>query len=332
MHITVFGAGSIGGLTAAKLAKAGHEVSVVVRGAHLAAIRAQGLILRGPEGEWQGMLPASDNPADLGEQEAVIICTKSHQLEGVATSIAPLLGDKTQVMFIINGLPWWYFYRDDSPFAGRSLQSLDPNGIIANHIDPQRVIGCVSYQAAKLAVPGCVEYVDIHQRELVMGDIGHAITPGAAALYEALQSSGFDVQLTDRIRAAVWDKLWGNSAFNPICTLTGTGMDEVAGEAGDSSLLESAMKESGSVANALGITFPETLQQRIARAGRIQGHTVSMLQDIEAGKPTEIDAIVGAVREVAGWLNIPTPTLELLYKLMRLKERYAPAARRESAA
>lgn len=321
--ITIVGAGAIGGLMGAKLAMAGYDISMVARGAHLAAIKTNGLRLISDSGEdWTVKVPATDKAAELGTQDAVIVCVKSHQIEGVLENITPLLGEDTPVVFSINGIPWWYFQKEGGRFDGKTIRSLDSDNTILNAIHPDRVIGCANYLAATVEQPGVIRYVDRFEPGFVIGEPDNTDSDRLNALMEVSEKAGLNPKKSMVIRTEIWNKLWANIAFNPVSALTHATMDRIVHEYDDTDLLLAIMNEGRFIGEKLGVEFRNTPRERIEAAAKMRGHKTSMLQDIEAGRPTEIKAIVGAVREIGSWLEESTPHLNGLYSLVRLKEKF----------
>ena len=328
MNITIIGAGAMGCLIGGLLQNAGHRVSFLARGAQLSALQSQGLTLETQGHSIHQRVHATDNAASLGVQDAVLLTTKSYQLPEVAPLVTPLLGDKTIVVPTVNGLPWWYFFGLNGEFHNRQLLSLDPGGVLARTIPPQRIIGCVNYLAGSLRAPGHVWYVNELERRLVAGELDGQLSPRLEALCRAFDDAGFASKRSEDIRQVVWHKLWGNIAFNPISALTGATQDQIAELYRDADnnididLVSAVMNEARFIADKLGIAMSQTTQSRIAVASKMKGHKTSMLSDIELGKKTEIEAIVGVVREIAVWLEVPTPHLNCMYTLVRMKEQF----------
>lgn len=321
-NITIIGAGAMGCLIGGRLARAGHTVSFVARGVQLAALRDHGLTLNSEHDHWHGAVNATDDARTLGAQDAVILCTKAYQLEGAVAHLAPLLDDDTLVVPAVNGLPWWYFHQHGGDFDGRHLVSLDPNGVLARAVDTQRIIGCVNYLAGTLTEPGHVHYVHELERRIVIGELGGATTARLERLASAFADGGFAPVMSDDIRQTIWHKLWGNIAFNPISALTHGTIDQIALGYHDIDLVTAVMNEARNIADKLGITLSQTTKSRVEAAAKMRGHKTSMLVDIEQGRPTEIEAIVGAVREIGRWMEESTPHLNTLYSLVKLKERF----------
>lgn len=321
--IAIVGAGATGGLMGACLAKVGYDVSLIARGAHLAAINTNGLRLVADTGaDWTVKLPATDDAASLGPQDAVFVCVKSHQIESALLHITPLLGPDTPVIFSINGIPWWYFQKEGGPFDGRTIKSLDPDNTIVGTVPPSQVMGCVNYLAATIHQPGVIHYVDRFEPGFVLGEPDDSDSARLNAVFDACEKAGMNPKKSTEIRTEIWNKLWANIAFNPVSALTHASMDRIVEEYDDTDLLLAIMNEGRFIGEKLGVEFRSTPRERIAAAAKMRGHKTSMLQDIEAKRPTEIKAIVGAVREIGTWLEESTPHLNGLYSLVRLKERF----------
>jgi 2-dehydropantoate 2-reductase len=318
MRICVFGAGAIGGLLAAKLARSGEEVAVVARGAHLAAIRARGLRLVEDGEEQVTSVQAIERAADAGPQELLILGMKAHQLGPAIAEVKALVGPDTVVVTAQNGIPWWYFARQRGPYQGTRLESVDPGGVIAASLDAAQVIGSIVYPAAELAAPGVVRLVEGNR--ITVGELDGAETGRVQALAEVLRRAGFKARVTTELRGELWVKLWGNLTFNPVSALSHATLAEICGFAPTRALAAAMMREAQAVAERLGIRFPVSLERRIAGAEAVGAHKTSMLQDVEAGRPTELEALLGAVIELGRLTGAPTPTLEAVYALASLLE------------
>jgi 2-dehydropantoate 2-reductase len=325
MRIAIVGAGAIGGYLAARLIRSGQQVTVVARGANLAAIRGSGLKLRLPDGSEETARPefATDDPAAAGPHDAVIVAVKGQQMAALAPTLGPLLGPSTAVVPAQNGIPWWYFQRCGGPFAGRRLESVDPGGAISAHIAPERVIGCVAYQAAELDAPGVVRFIEGDR--FTLGEPDGGKTERAQALARALSQAGLKARVRGDIRNEIWVKLLGNMTFNPISALTRATLGELIDFAPTRELAAATMAEARAVAARLGVTFAVTAEQRIRGAAQMPSHKTSTLQDIEAGRPTEVEWLLGAVSEVGRWLEIPTPRIDMLYACLKLLDRTSRA-------
>jgi 2-dehydropantoate 2-reductase len=304
------------------LARGGAHVSFIARGAQLAALRNHGLTLNSEHDQWHGAVNATDDAHTLGPQDAVVLCTKAYQLPEAVAHLAPLLDDKTLVVPAVNGVPWWYFYGHGGEFDGKQLANLDPSGTLAAAIETRRIIGCVNYLAGTLTQPAHVHYVHELERRIVLGELDGNITPRLERLGEAFAAGGFAPVMSDNIRQNIWHKLWGNIAFNPISALTSGTIDQIAEGYHDIDLVTAVMNEARNIADKLGIALAQTTKSRVDAAAKMRGHKTSMLIDIEQGRPTEIEAIVGAVREIGRWMEENTPHLNTLYSLVKLKERF----------
>lgn len=321
MKICVYGAGAIGGYLAAELADAGYDVCAIARGEHLRAIRENGLTLRIGGKEKNVKIPASDKPADFGPVDYVICALKAHQSHECAADFAPLLGPDTAVVTAMNGIPWWYFYKEGGPFEGQALESVDPGAKQWNLIGPERAIGCVVDPACEVVAPGVIEHHEFNR--FILGEPDGTNSERVLKLSEALKNANMDAPVRDAIRWNVWLKLWGNVCFNPISALTFATLDELTtGELGE--ICRRAMYEAKAVTQALGIDIPESfIDRRLSVAGKAIGHKMSMLQDLERGRSMEIDALVSAVQELGRMTRVPTPTVDVLLALIKVRARKA---------
>ncbi|MGO9716549.1 MAG: 2-dehydropantoate 2-reductase [Steroidobacteraceae bacterium] len=322
MKICVFGAGAIGGYMAGELVLAGHEVCAIARGAHLAAIRSHGLKLI-VEGRTRTVdLQASDDPATFGPQDLVICALKAQQAAASAGEFAPLLGPRTAVLTAMNGIPWWYFYKEGGPLDGHHLESVDPGGAQWNAIGPERAIGCVVDPACEVVAPGVIEH-RLYKR-FTIGEPDGSTSERVVALRDALVSAGFDAPIRDTIRWSTWLKLWGNVCFNPISALTLATLDRVTSEPGLRAVCKSMMAEARTITTSLGLNIPEQMmERRLNAAGSVVGHKISMLQDLERGRPLEIDALVTAVQEMGRLVKVATPTIDTVLALVQERGRQA---------
>ena len=320
MRIAVVGAGAIGGMLAARLALRGEEVSVVARGAQLTAIRARGLTLREAGGEAATVrVQASDDPSALGAQELVFLTVKAHQLGALAPALAPLLGPGASAVTMQNGIPWWYFHRHGGALEGRRLESVDPGGAVAAHLDPSRVLGTAVYVAAELVEPGVVRHVE--GERITIGELDGGQTERVRALSALLRDAGFKAPVTSDLRAELWLKLWGNCALNPLSALTGATLGELCSFPPTRALCALLMGEAQAVAERLGVRFPISLERRLDGAEAVGAHRTSMLQDLEAGRPLELGALVEAVLELGRLVGVATPHLEAAHACVALLAR-----------
>ena len=322
IKVCVFGAGAIGGYMAVELALAGNEVSVVARGQHLEAIRHHGLTLHIEGGTKNARIPASADPASFGHQDVVICALKAHQAYENAALFAPLLGPDTVFVAAANGIPWWYFHKQGGPFEGRHLDSVDPNARQWTLIGPERAIGCVIDPACEVIRPGVIEHHEF--KRFTLGEPDGSRSDRVVALADALNRAGFDAPIRDDIRWNVWLKLWGNVCFSPISVLTHATLDRIVAEPGLRALCTAVMREARAVSEAFGVDIPEAMiERRLAAAGTIVGHKMSMLQDLERGRSLEIDALVGSVQELGRLSHVPTPAIDVLLAVVRERGRQA---------
>ena len=312
MKVCIVGAGAIGGYVAAKLSLAGSALSVVVRGANLAAVRANGLTLReaGEERVVKSIV-ATDKISDLDVQDMVILAMKAHQVTAVAEQLAPLLGPETTIVTMQNGIPFWYFQKHGGEFDGRRVESVDPGGIITDHIPIERIIGCVVYPACEMVAPGVIQHIEGNR--FPVGELDGAETPRVKAIAELFKNAGLKSPVLTKIRDEIWLKLWGNLTFNPISALTQATLVDICQFPPSRALAASMMTEAQTIANKLGVEFRVSLEKRIAGAEGVGKHKTSMLQDVEAGRALEIDALVGSVMELGRLTQTPTPHIEAVY-------------------
>jgi 2-dehydropantoate 2-reductase len=315
VRVGVVGAGSIGAVIGACLAAAGHEVVLVARGTHLAAIRRDGLRLVDHVGAAGGTyrLAASDDPAHFGPQDIVFIGLKAHAIGSMLPKMAPMVGADTTVVPAINGLPWWYFHAEGSALSGRSLRTLDPDGRMFAALDPRHILGCVVHIAAEVRAPGEVHYTG--GRRLILGEPDRTMSERMARVADALDAAGFETQRSRDIRLDVWIKLLGNLSFNPVAALTGYLMDRIVADEGVLDVIRAMMLEGMAVSKHYGYSMPMTPDQRIDLARQLGAAKISMLQDLEQRRRLELDAIVGAVIELADMAKIPVPTIRHVHAL-----------------
>jgi 2-dehydropantoate 2-reductase len=319
MRIGIFGAGAIGGLLAARLTQAGAEVTVVARGPHLAAMQAHGLrLISGGETITTHPRCAADAEA-AGEQDFVVVTLKAHALPGAAPAIARMLGREGTLVTGVNGIPYWYFYGVDGPLRDRTLESVDPGGVLWRTLPPAQALGCVVYPAAEVVEPGVVEHT--YSDRFTLGEPDGSRSARAEAFAQALQSAGFKAPIRPRIRDEIWVKLWGNMAFNPLSALTGATLDRITGRPDLRAAARAMMVEGQQVAEALSVRFPISVDKRIEGAAEVGAHRTSMLQDLERGRPMEIDALLGAVVELAHLTDVAVPACELVLALLRERGR-----------
>ena len=321
MKICIYGAGAIGGYLGVMLARGGAEVSLVARGAQREAILAHGLRLRIGGEELCCELPCAEDPAELGQQDFVIVTLKAHSVPAVADSMQALLGPDTAIVFAVNGVPWWYFHGLDGAYAGHRLESVDPGGRQWELLGPERAIGCVVYPACEVVEPGVIEHIEGDR--FTLGEPSGEKSDRVLALAEALRNAGLKAPVKPRIRDEIWVKLWGNLSFNPISALTGATLEQICANPGTRSLARAMMLEAQAIGETLGVRFPIDVERRIDGAAAVGAHKTSMLQDLERGRPLELEALVGAVTELGRLTEIPTPTIDAVLALTRLRAAQA---------
>jgi len=321
MKICIYGAGAIGGFVGARLAMAGSEVSLVARGAHLAAIRDNGLKLRDSSGETTVQVAASDDPSELGTQDVVIVTLKAHSVPAAVDQIGLLCHEQTAIVTAVNGVPWWYFYRLGGEFEGRELATVDPGGRQWRELGPERAVGCVVYPACEVPEPGVIEHID--GERFTLGEPSGEKTERIAQISAALRAAGLKAPVKTRIRDEIWIKLWGNVAFNPLSALTGATLEALCADEDTRRIARLIMLEAQQIGEALGARFAVDVDRRIAGAAAVGAHKTSMLQDLERGRAMEIDAVVGAVRELGTLTGVPTPNLDVVLALVQARAREA---------
>ena len=318
MKVCVVGAGAIGGLLGARLAVAGEEITLIARGAHLEAIRARGLEVTMNDGAvvHAADVTATGDMRECGRQDLVILGVKAHQIAPIAGELSALLGPRTLVLTTQNGIPWWYFQRHGGPLDGTRLESLDPGGRIADAIAPERIVGCIAYPAAEITAPGRIRHIE--GTRFPLGELDGVVSERVTALSGMLQRAGFKAPVLDDIRSEIWLKAWGNLSFNPISALTHATLADICRFPPSRALAAQMMAEAQDVAAKLGISFRVPLEKRIAGAERVGRHKTSMLQDAEAGKALETEALIGAVVELGRLTGTQTPSIDAVCAMTRL--------------
>ncbi len=319
--ICVYGAGAIGGYMAACLDRAGAQVSLVARGPHLAAIQQNGLTLKKDGAVSTHHLKATDDPATLGHQDYVILALKAHGIPKIIEPLSSLLGPQTAVISAVNGLPWWYFYKAETgtKLDNQPLQSVDPAGRIWHEIGPERAIGCVVYPACEISAAGIIQHIDGDRFSL--GEPSGEASERVKLLGRLMIEGGLKAPQKRRIRDEIWVKLWGNCSFNPVSALTGASLDQIGNDLECRALVHAIMQECQQIGEAVGVRFNVSIEDRIEGAARIIGHKPSTRQDIEAGRPLEIDPLVTAVLELADRLDIKADTLRHVTALLKMQGR-----------
>ncbi len=313
--ICVFGAGAIGGLMAAKLEMAGTPVTVVARGPHYEAMRAKGLVLKSEGTETVTKPRVANDPGEIGPQDYLVLTLKAHSLIPALAQIKPLIGPDTTIVTAINGIPWWYTYKLGGDFEGRRIDSVDPGGVLSAAFPPAQVLGSIVYPAAEIAEPGVIEHT--YGDRFTLGEPDGSRSERAGKLSELLIKAGLKAPVRPRIRDELWVKLWGNMAFNPVSALTGATLDKVIADPGTHAVCRAAMIEGQAVAEKLGVKFALTVDKRIAGGAEVGAHKTSMLQDLEKGRPLEIEALLGAVVEMSDWVGVDMPIGRALLALVR---------------
>lgn len=321
MRICIFGAGAIGGYLAVKLANAGADVTCIARGPHLAAMRDRGLRLIVGDEEMVAHPNCTDDPVEAGEQDYVIVTLKAHSVPAVADKMKPLFGPGTAVVTGQNGLPWWYFYKHGGDFEGKQLETVDPGGKQWDALGPQRVIGSVVYIAAAVVEPGVVRHE--YGTRLTLGEPDGSKSDRVRALSKILIASGVKAPVKPAIRNEIWVKLWGNLSFNPVSALTHATLKVLAEDPDVHPVIRAMMVEAQAVGEAIGVRFPIDVDARIAGAAEVGEHRTSMLQDLDLGRPMEIDAMVSVIQELGRLTGLPTPTIDTVLGLVKLRARTA---------
>ena len=318
MRVCIVGAGAIGGLMGAKLALSGEEVTVIDQGAHLEAIKENGLKLIWEDGtEYVAeVAKATDNLEEAGEQDLIILGLKAHYLDQVAKEISLITVPETMIVTVQNGIPWWYFHKHGGEFDGHPLDSLDPDRILTKNIDANKIIGCVVYPAAAVIEPGVIRHVEGDR--FPIGELDGSKSARVQKLKDTLENAGFRSRVLDDIRSEIWLKAWGNLSFNPISALTHATLVDICQFAETRKLAETMMTEAQAIAEKLGITFRHTIEKRIAGAEGVGAHKTSMLQDVESGRSLETEALIGAILELGNLTETPAPAIEAVYACVKL--------------
>jgi len=323
MKVCIFGAGAIGGYIAAELAHAGDaEVTCIARGPHLAAMKENGLKLVYKDGTERNVrVNATDDPAEAGPQDFVFVTLKVHSSAAVADKMAPLFGPETALVTGQNGVPWWYFYKLEGKYEGTQVQSVDPGHRQWDLIGPERAIGCVVYPAAEIAEPGVIHHA--YGNRFSIGEPSGEKTDRVQALSKLMGDAGLRAPVRPRIRDDMWVKIWGNVSLNPISALTGGTLAEMIDDSEVCGVIRASMIEAQQVGEALGVKFAIDVEKRIAGAREVGDHKTSMLQDLELGRPMEIDALVASVQELGRIVGVATPTIDIVLGLVKQRARLA---------
>ena len=321
MRIAIYGAGAIGAWLGVQLQLAGEEVTLIARGPHLAAMQKNGVKLL-IEGEQRVAHPKCiEDPREAGPQDFVIVTLKAHSFPGVVDALPVLFDDNTAVVTGVNGIPWWYFFKLEGPYENHKLESVDPGGRIWDIVGPQRAIGCVVYPAAEIAEPGVIRHIEGDR--FILGEPDGRQSERVGKLCDALNAAGFTSRVRNNIRDDIWVKLWGNLCFNPISALTLATLDKVAGEPETAAVCRNMMLEAQQIGEKLGARFRVNIDKRLAGGAAVGAHKTSMLQDLELGRPMEIDALVTVVQELGRLVDVPTPTIDVVLALIRQRATVA---------
>jgi 2-dehydropantoate 2-reductase len=321
MRICIFGAGAIGGFLGARLARTGVDVSFVARGPHLDAMRRNGLTLIEDDKRSTIEVTASDNPDDLGPRDYVIITLKAYSVPPVVQTMHPLIGKDTTIVSGVNGVPWWYFHKFGGPLEGTRLNSIDPGDAQWNGFGPERALGCVVYPAAEVVEPGVVKHIEGNRFSL--GEPDGSRSDRAIRLSETFTSARLKAPVRPKIRDEIWVKLWGNLSFNPISALTHATLDALCTDPGTRAVARAMMFEAQEIAVALDVKFPISVDRRLDGGTAVGAHRTSMLQDLDLWRPMEIDALVTSVQELGQITGIPTPTIDTVLALIKLRAKVA---------
>ncbi|MBI5130248.1 MAG: 2-dehydropantoate 2-reductase [Rhodopseudomonas palustris] len=321
MKVCIYGAGAIGGYLGVQLAQSGADVSLVARGAHLAAMQDKGLNLLIGDEQRVVKVKATDKPSELGVQDFIIICLKAHSITGAIDAMKPLLGSHTRIVTAVNGVPYWYFYKHGNQFEGRTLESIDPGARQWNELGPERGIGCIVYPATELEGPGVIRHV--YGDKFPVGEASGETTADVQNLSKLLEAAGLKAPILDRIRDEIWLKLWGNVCFNPISALTHATLDVIASDPATRALSKAMMLEAQQIAETFGVKFRVDVERRIEGARKVGAHKTSMLQDLERGRPMEIDPLVTVVQEMGRMTGIATPAIDAVLGLVIQRAKVA---------
>jgi 2-dehydropantoate 2-reductase len=321
MKVCIFGAGAIGGYLGVQFAQAGADVSLVARGAHLEAMRKNGVRLLKDDQEIVAHPPCTNDPAELGVQDYVIVGLKGHQLSSAVESMQPLLGNDTSIVTAVNGIPYWYFYRHGGKLEGSTLESVDPGGRQWGELRPERAIGCIVYPATEVVEPGVIRHV--YGDKFPVGEPSGERTERVEKISKVFEAAGLKAPVLDNIRDEIWLKLWGNVSFNPISALTHATLDVITTDPGTRAVAKAMMVEAKEIADQQGIGFRVDVERRIEGARKVGAHKTSMLQDLERGRPMEIDPLVTVVQEMGRLQGVPTPTIDVVLALVQQRARVA---------
>jgi len=316
MRFLVAGAGAIGAYIGARMAQAGFDVTLFARGPHLRAMQERGVQVKSSDGDFEARPRIASSLEEVGEVDVVFLGVKAHSLPQLAPQLTPVLGQNTTVVSMQNGVPWWFFQGFGGEWQGMRLERVDPAGVISKAIEARRVLGSIVYFSTEITTPGVVQHTEGNR--ITLGEPDGRRSDRSRRIAEALVASGLRCPVTTRIRHEIWVKILGNVAFNPVSALTGTTLVQMARDPEVSVLIRNIMREAEAVASKLGLELPVSIEQRIAGAEKVGEHKTSMLQDLEAGRPIELEAVVGAVVELGERLKIPMLHTRAVYACARL--------------
>ncbi len=319
MKFLIAGAGAIGGYVGACMHRAGEDVTLFARGPHLRAMQANGVRVLSAEGDFEARPKIVEKLEDAGPVDVIILGVKAHGLAQLAPQLAPLVSESTTVVSTENGIPWWYFQLGAGEFTGLPLERVDPGGVIGRSFDPRRVVGSIVYLATEIAEPGVIRHIEGNR--ISLGEPDGSKSDRIRAIASALVKSGLKAPVTTRFRNEIWVKILGNVAFNPISALTRATIVQIAIDPDTRAAVRNIMTEVAAVATKLGAELPITIDQRIAGAEKVGEHKTSMLQDLESGRPLELEAVVGAVLEIGERLGVPMPNTQAVYGCTKLLEK-----------
>ena len=314
MKVCIFGAGAIGGYLGAEMSRAGADVSLVARGAHLEAMRRDGLRVIKENEEFVTRPVCTNDTSELGVQDYIIIGLKAHQITAAVPALQPLMGNNTSVVAAVNGIPYWYFHRHGGKLDGKVVESVDPGGVQWNGIGPERAIGCIVYPATEIERPGVIRH--IYGDKFPIGEPSGEITPRVQRLSELFEAAGQRAPVLERIRDEIWLKLWGNLSFNPVSALTHATLDVICTDPGTRAVCKAMMLEAQEIAETLGVKLRVDVERRIEGARKVGAHKTSMLQDLERGREMEIAPLLTVVQEFGRMLDVPTPTIDVVHALI----------------
>ncbi len=329
MKFLIVGAGAVGAYMGALLARAGYDVTLHARGPHLKAMQQNGVRVVGADEDFQARPKVVGSLEEAGPMDVVFLCVKAHGLPALAPQLAPVLGPDTVVVSTQNGIPWWYFQRgfqnDDGPLSGTRLERVDPGGVVSSAIEARRVIGSLIYFSTEIIEPGVIKHNE--GTRISLGEPDGTRSERIRQIADALIASGLRAPVTTRIRTEIWVKILGNVAFNPISALTGATLVQMIRDPQVSELVRNIMHETEDLSSKLGIELPVSIEQRIAGAEKVGEHKTSMLQDLEAGRPLELEAIVGAVVELGERASVAMPCIRTVYACTKLMAQIRAAAK-----